>query len=138
MWKNNVCQAWNEQEFRNVEGHTQNGEVFTHWNGRSPELQVGAEITVSAQVQLGRLTPDDVSVQIFHGVVDSAGRIEHPQITDMRFVEGSLNENKEAKFSGSIPCHASGKHGFSLRILPRHKDLVEPYEQGMVLWEGTN
>lgn len=138
QWKNNVRHAWNDLEIRNVEVHTQNGEVFTHWNGRSPELQVGAEITVSAQVQLGRLTPDDVSVQIFHGVVDSAGRIEHPQITDMRFVEGSLNENKEATFSGSIPCHASGKHGFSLRILPRHKDLVEPYEQGMVLWEGTN
>ncbi len=77
-------------------------------------------------------------MQIFHGFVDSAGRVENPQIAEMQFVEGSLNESHVASFTGSIPCRTSGKHGFSLRILPRHKDLVEPYEQGMILWESSN
>lgn len=137
-WKTNVRHAWSDLGIQHVEVQTRDGEMFTHWNGRSPELAVGAEITVTAQVHLGRLTPDDVSVQIFHGAVDSAGHIENPQIAEMRFVNGSLDDNKVASFSGSIPCHASGKHGFSLRILPRHKDLVEPYEQGMILWESSN
>ena len=137
-WKNTARHAWSDLEISHVEAQARDGEVFTHWNGGNPELEVGAEITVNAQIRLGRLTPNDVSVQIFHGTVDSAGRIETPQISEMRFVEGSLDENKVASFTGLIPCRTSGKHGFSLRILPRHKDLVEPYEQGMILWESSN
>jgi len=136
-WKNAVRHAWADLAVENVEVLTRDGEVFGQWNGRNPELQVGSEITVSAQVRLGRLTPDDVSVQIFHGQVDSSGHIENPQIAEMRFVEGSLNDRKVGTFKGTIPCRTSGKHGFSLRILPRHKDLVEPYEQGMILWESN-
>ncbi len=137
-WKNTVRHAWSDLNIKNVEVQTRDGEVFTHWNGRHPELRVGSEIRVNAKVQLGRLNPDDVSVQIYHGSVDSTGRIENPQIAEMQFVEGSLDETRTASFVGSIPCLSSGKHGFSLRIMPRHKDLVEPYEHGMILWESSN
>ena len=136
VWKNTARQAWTDLGIVDVDVQIRNGEVFTPWNGQSSELEVGAEITVNGQIRLGRLKPEDVSVQIFHGTVDSTGRIENPQVAVMQFVEGSLSENKVAAFSGTISCHASGKHGFSLRILPRHKDLVEPYEQGMILWES--
>ena len=39
-------------------------------------------------------------------------------------------------FSGFVPCTISGHQGFALRILPKHDDLVEPYEPGMILWES--
>ena len=55
----------------------------------------------------------------------------------MQYEEGTLNQDGVARFRGMIDCRNSGKQGFSLRILPRHKDLVEPYEPGMVLWEAT-
>jgi len=41
-------------------------------------------------------------------------------------------------FAGAIPCRISGRHGFALRIMPRHADLVEPYEPGLILWESTD
>ena len=55
----------------------------------------------------------------------------------MQYEEGTLNEERVARFTGTIDCLNSGKQGFSLRILPRHKDLVEAYEPGMILWEST-
>ncbi len=137
-WKNTVRHAWSDLDIQNVDVKTRNGEEFAHWNGRHPELHVGSEITVNAMIQLGRLKPEDVSVQIFHGTVDSSGHIENPQIAEMSFVEGSLNDGQSASFVGTIDCRSSGKQGFSLRILPRHQDLVEPYEHGLILWESTN
>ena len=137
QWKNMARNAWADLEIINVDVQVQDGQELVSWNGLN-ELEVGAGITVNAQVRLGRLSPEDVSVQIFHGTVDSAGRIENPQVAVMQFVDGSLSDNKIASFSGTISCYASGKHGFALRILPRHRDMVEPYEQGMILWESGN
>jgi hypothetical protein len=59
-------------------------------------------------------------------------------ISDMQYVENSLNPDGIATFAGALPCHISGQHGFSLRIVPQHQDMVEPYESGMVLWEGQH
>src|SRR5215471_5038056 len=46
-------------------------------------LTVGAELKVQARVNLGSLTPDDVEVQLFHGIVDNMGEIPQPGTTAM-------------------------------------------------------
>ena len=38
-------------------------------------MHVGGELEVKAKVNLGPLSPDDVQVQLFHGLVDSMGEI---------------------------------------------------------------
>ncbi len=117
---------------------TSREEPFASWNGHKPELMVGGELKVLSQVRLGRLKPTDISVQIYHGQVDSSGRIEGGHITDMQYVENSLNPDGVATFAGELPCRVSGQQGFSLRIVPNHPDLAEPYESGMILWEHAN
>ena len=47
-------------------------------NGADP-MHVGAELEVKARVNLGGFSPDDVEVQLFHGVVDSLGEIPNPR-----------------------------------------------------------
>jgi starch phosphorylase len=37
-------------------------------------------------------------------------------------------------FSGTIACRSSGQHGFAVRVVPRHKDLANPFETGLVCW----
>jgi starch phosphorylase len=37
-------------------------------------------------------------------------------------------------FSGAIPCRSSGQHGYAVRVLPRHGDLGNPFEPGLVSW----
>jgi starch phosphorylase len=100
-------------------------------NGADP-IQVGGELKIQAQVALGDLTPEDVEVQIFHGQVDSFGDIPHPQTVAMS-ANGSA-EGGRYLFQGTIPCQASGQHGFAVRVLPRHADLANPYEPGLVCW----
>ena len=137
QWKIKTRDSWEDLSIAKVEVQSGVGDQFVTWNGRQPELEVGALLNVTAEIKLGRLSPEDVSVQIFYGHVNSAGIIEEGQITDMRYEEGTLNPDRVARFKGIIDCRNSGKQGFSLRILPHHQDLVEPYEPGMILWETS-
>jgi starch phosphorylase len=136
-WKNTVRQNWRDLEIRHVEIKNIEGEVFDGWSGSQPELAVGSQVQVQAKIHLGRLNPEDVAVQIYYGRVDSSGRIEDGQVVETAYVDGSLEPDRVALFSGAIPCRMSGRHGFAIRILPKHPDLVEPYEPGMILWENN-
>ena len=137
MWKSATRNAWGDLQFTDVQVQTAADQKFASWNGHKPQLMVGGELKVQAMVRLGRLKPTDIAVQIYHGQVDSAGRIESGNIADMQYVENSLNTETVATFSGELPCRISGQQGFSLRIVPKHEDLLEPYEQGMILWENA-
>ncbi len=37
-------------------------------------------------------------------------------------------------FKGTIPCRSSGQYGYAVRVLPRHPDLGNPFEPGLVVW----
>ncbi len=100
----------------------------------SPEgadLQVGDRKHVRAVVKLGQLTPEDVSVQIWHGDVNGQNEFCNGQSLDMKVAENSADG---WVYTGEIRCNLSGKQGFSVRILPRHTDLRNPLLMGLVKW----
>ena len=135
VWKSSVRNAWPDLAVENVQAQIADGEEVTELNAKQPQLQVGAKLKVTAQVKLGRLRPEDVAVELYHGTVDAAGKIEHGEVSRMEY-KGNLNGNGVGLFEGAIPCQSSGQHGFALRILPKHEDLSEPYDSGLILWEG--
>ena len=38
------------------------------------------------------------------------------------------------EYAGAISCKASGQYGFAVRVLPKHTDLGNPFEPGLVTW----
>jgi starch phosphorylase len=119
-WRRRLEQGWTQIKVEHVEA-----------NGADP-MHVGGELHVKAKVQLGGLSPDDVEVQLFHGVVDSLGEIPNPRTAAMS--HNGHHEGSTWLFSGTIPCRASGQHGFAVRVLPRHPALANPFEPGLVCW----
>ncbi|MDH4203583.1 MAG: alpha-glucan family phosphorylase [Phycisphaerae bacterium] len=136
QWKSKLRQEWSDLEIRDVQTRILAGETSAELADQQQELAVGSQVQVTAHVHLGRLEPSDVSVQIYFGQVDSSGRIKGGQIAEMTYDQDSVDPQRVATFTGTIPCRISGRHGYALRILPRHQDLVEPYESGLVLWES--
>jgi starch phosphorylase len=95
-------------------------------------MRVGAEFEVNARINLGGLAADDVEVQLFHGIIDNAGEIPEPTTAVM-----STNGDKSGAtwlFKGKIRCQNSGHYGYTVRVLPRHANLGNPYEPGLVCW----
>ncbi len=44
------------------------------------------------------------------------------------------HEGKIWLFKGTIPCRSSGQHGYAVRVLPKHRDLANPFESGLIVW----
>jgi starch phosphorylase len=120
-WRQRVTDAWPQVQVRDI--HAVNGGDTMH---------VGAELKVIAQIDLGPLTTDDVTVQLVHGGLDSFGEIARPHSEPMTAngtVQGSVWE-----YRGTISCQSSGQYGFAVRVLPRHGDLAHPFEPGLICW----
>ena len=75
---------------------------------------------------------DDVQVQLFHGVVDNVGEIPSPQTVAMS--PNGSHEGSTWTYSGVLRCRASGQQGYAVRILPKHQDLANAFEPGLVCW----
>src|SRR5439155_14026227 len=119
-WRRSLMRGWHGVKVGPVEA-----------SGGDP-LHVGSELNVKAKIHLGALTPDDVQVQLFHGLVDNMGEIPRPATAPMG-TNGSA-EGGVWVYEGVIPCRSSGQFGYVVRVLPKHADLATAFEPGLVCW----
>jgi starch phosphorylase len=137
MWKSNIKRAWSEFAIKDVQIHVKNGQDNEQLNLKQPQLKVGAQLSISALVKLADVSPDDVSVELYHGPVDSDGNIRNGSAVRMDYKE-TTGQDGEHWFVGSMFCRETGRQGVAVRVLPRNVDLVNPYEPGLILWETTD
>jgi glycogen phosphorylase len=97
----------------------------------APLLTVGDTISVKARLAMAGLSPDDLCVELYYGAVSSPGDIEKPRRAEMK-VCGT--DSGHATFCADVQCDRTGRQGFTVRVLPKHKALVHPFLPGMVKW----
>jgi starch phosphorylase len=136
-WKANIKMAWPEFAIKDVRIEVKNGEGNVPLNLNQPQLKVGSKLFIDALVKLPKVSPDDVSVELYHGPIDSQGNIRNGSAVRMAFKE-TKGGDSEHWFTGSMSCSDAGRQGVAVRILPRHADLVNPYELGLILWETVD
>ncbi len=96
------------------------------------ELQVGTDLAVHAEVHLGPFTPEEVRVEIYHGSLDSDGKLVDGRPSVMALIHA--NGDGTATYEGSIPCHDCGPHGYTVRLMPHHPYLANPHHTRLVHW----
>jgi len=136
-WKARINSAWRDFAIREVKLEAENGQGNVSLEHMRTQLKVGARVKVRALVKLGRVGPDDVSVQLYHGLVDAWGNITKGSIVDMEREQNSRNDG-HYWFAGLMTCEKTGQHGLTVRVLPRHCDLADPYEMGLILWDNQD
>jgi len=136
-WKDNFRKAWPELAVKDVVMEVSNGDGNQKLNPKQPQLKIGSQLYIKALVKLGKIDPNDVSVELYHGPVDNWENIKNGSAVKMDFEKTSEHEG-EHWFVGSMPCEKTGQHGVAVRVLPRHADLSNPYEMGLILWETAN
>ena len=118
-WKARVRQYWPEVKVVGME--TTGGE----------ELAVGSNMEVRASVRLGQLSPDDVCVELYEGPLDIDQEIVNGRPMAMSFVGV---EKGVSLFVCPVRFQRSGLHGYTVRVLPRHADLADPFEPRLIVW----
>jgi starch phosphorylase len=94
-------------------------------------------VQASARVHFGDLTPEDVMVELYLGRVNADREIIEPEITRMRPVE-SRDEGGYVFEASAAPCRKSGRHGYTVRVLPHHPDIVDPFLLELIVWTGSD
>ncbi len=121
-WKSNLFANWENVKFCKIDKEIS-----------SDELKVGAKYIIKAEVELGNLAHNDVKIQIYYGKVDAWSEAHSNKFFDMDYVADKSKGSKH-NYTGQIECNSSGQYGFTLRILPNHPLLINPFELGLIRW----
>lgn len=105
---------------------------ISHVVSDADTLEVGSEVNVQAEVYLSELEPNEVSVQIYYGRMAPNGEIVAGQSIEMEAVQSK--ENGVYSFKGAILCLTGGLHGYSVRVLPKHEHVDNPFIMNLITW----
>jgi starch phosphorylase len=117
-WRGRVAEHWNGVKVAHVE---------SSGIGDTPEL--GATINVRAEVNLGGLDPEAVSVQACYGTVDQDDVLHEVHTVPMRSLG---NGGDTYRYEADLPLEQAGPFGYTVRVLPTHEFLTDPVELGLV------
>jgi starch phosphorylase len=120
VWKSQLAAAWHS--VRIVEVNAEKNE----------NLKVGDQFVVRAILELGSLKPEDVSVELFFGTLNAAGEIESPHVAPMEHRQRT--KGKPDEFVATITLESSGRIGHTVRVLPHHEDVENPFRLGLMQW----
>ena len=118
-WRQKLMTGWHEVSIEQV------------ISGNGIEKRVGQELEVTAKVRLGSLLPEDVIVEAYYGRLDQNGDFrERETVTlDVGDSAGDLYT-----YRGQIPSRKTGRFGYTVRIMPSHERLENPFTMGLVTW----
>jgi starch phosphorylase len=117
-WKSHVRDAWKQVHVDHVESE-----------GAADVVTAGSSVGVRAFVSLGELTPQDVVVQVMSGSVDADDVLDETTATPMEPVES--DDQNRWKFQAVVPLDRNGPFGYTVRVLPRHENLISAVEMGL-------
>jgi starch phosphorylase len=119
-WKERIFKSWPQVRIELAETEA------------TDAVAVGSSITITARVALGDIPMEEAAVEGYFGVLDSTGNIQGGETVTLSQI--SDLGNGVHQFSGQIECRFCGRHGFMLRVMPRHKVLGNVYEPGYLVW----
>ncbi len=120
-WRNKIRTNWGQVRVVSVKDSAKSSNA------------VGKELSLTAVVNLGSLTPEDVKVQAVVGKIGPNRELVRTRVQDLSFVE---IEDGKFVFQGSILCDLVGHQGYSVRVVPFHEDVAIPSELSLITWEA--
>ncbi|MDT7572245.1 MAG: glycogen phosphorylase [Actinomycetota bacterium] len=118
-WRGEVQSRWSDVRVVHVEA-----------GGVGDAPQVGARLEVRALVDLGGLTPGDVTVQAAYGRVDESDQLRAP--TTVVLTPGEQGEDGLIRYWGDVPLERAGSFGYTVRVLPHSERLPSDADLGLM------
>jgi len=97
-----------------------------------PVMQRGDSLNVTAHIDLGKMSPNDLLVELYYGAVSNhSNEITNAHRIEMKWVSSNDNLNQ---YHVRVECTDTGFQGHTVRILPKHEALIHPYRTGFIKW----
>jgi glycogen phosphorylase len=119
-WRMDLMTKWGDVKIRNVRASEKDG------------LYSGDQLMVSAEVFVNGLLPENIRVEIYSGAVDINGNFVNRNTVCMD--KKDTLEDNWILYEGKIKAVATGRFGYTVRILPHHPLLLDPHCLGLIHW----
>jgi starch phosphorylase len=119
-WIERVRQEWDKVRVVEVRGLTDT-------------ITAGTAFDVEAEVAFGKLKPDEVEVHLAYGPLDADGVLSSPTLTPLS-LHGPGSDGTFVFGVQGVRGERSGRHGYAVRVTPRHPSLPIPFPLGLVHW----
>lgn len=119
-WKAHVREHWGSVAVIRVESN----------NGA--RVHVNDPVNICVTVDLGALDPQDVQVQLYAGRLNAHDDIVNASITPLTNPKNVGAGHWE--FCGTAAFGGTGRHGFTVRVLPSHQGLTHAFETRLLRW----
>lgn len=100
---------------------------------RGDRLDLGDEIEIQAGVEFGKLSADEIRVELVVSESDESARSKKPVIIPMEKTATSDVEDTIVYY-GTYRAIKSGRFVYGIRVMPGHPDLLLYQELGLVHW----
>lgn len=98
-------------------------------------VSVGNQVTVEAWIDLGKLSPKDVDVQLYVGILDTNATMIDGETISME-AKGNTKDTVYL-FAGNVAFESSGRRGVSVRVIPKHAHLSNPILTNLITWANV-
>jgi len=95
-------------------------------------IVVDQPLVVTARIDPGKLTPEEIYVELFIGRDDGYGFLEAPDCVPLKLDTNLLNGS--FIFTAEYRVRCNGPHSYGIRVLPYNEKLASRYETGLILW----
>jgi starch phosphorylase len=92
---------------------------------------IGESFTVTAEITLGDIRPEEVDVELYYGNLIPTDKISS-SLTQTMEVEQAL-ENGRYMYACKLVCESAGRFGFTVRVTPKGDDYLK-FTPGLISW----
>lgn len=124
-WKHRVVAGWPRVAITAVDGDA------------DPGAALGERRTVVATVDLGELEVGDIAVELLHGPVAGGDELSVTEVVRMSPAPSGgagAETGGPSRWVGSFTCDHAGRHGYTVRVVPAHPDLLTTAELACITW----
>lgn len=125
-WIDRISKSWDKISIKDV-----------YIPDLEPTVHVGQKVPVKMKVFLDAITPEDVTVEVVTGRLNSQGELltynpagailngDHP---------GQPTADGVYNYSGEVECRESGRFGISARVVPKNTLLLHTRKPKLISW----
>ncbi len=94
-------------------------------------FRVGNTFTITVEVYLGNLHPEEVEVELYYGNIRSIDSLTKGNIEKMHVRE--TDGKGKYLYECNLGCSKAGRYGFTARVVPKGDDLIR-FTPGFITW----
>ena len=123
-WKEKLYANWNDIKIRQDKD-----------NYDDITVDAGNKIEVSCYVKLPNelIKIDNIEAQVYYGKITEEGVVDDISIMQMKLLEED-EVNLEYKFTAKIELKSGGDYGYTFRVIPTNKMILNPMNLNLIKW----